>query len=482
VETLIERGAARFGRTPGFLVSVLLHAAAVLAVAIGPSLATPEEPRPIFNREIRPYAEHLVWYNLRTKLPEVKPAETADKRRPRAHRIFQQQIVAGRIELPRPPQLIRVPAPEIQLAKPLKLPNLLAVAPVKPVRPFAAPPERVPTRAESPLAAAPQIQPTVRHELTLDLAVPRPQPLPFVPPTPRISEPAPAALPAAPEVAAVAAKADLPRIPRGFTAPETKAKPAEIELAGGEVAVAVKVPAQSAMAIVGLAPIDTPSIPKPPGAHEAGFSAGPHRNEEGGAAAPAGAAVVVPGLMAHGGTHEVDPALMAAMRPLTREGLAADLMASRGVAKPAPAGSGRLVNAPDPRLEGRAVYTISIQMPNVTSYSGSWLVWFADRRPPGGARLPNMQSPVPLRKVDPKYFRDTIVERVEGTVRLFAVIGKDGQVGGIEILHGIDSRLDRSAAEALAKWQFEPAKRDGIAVDVDAVFEVPFRLEHASKK
>jgi len=59
---------------------------------------------------------------------------------------------------------------------------------------------------------------------------------------------------------------------------------------------------------------------------------------------------------------------------------------------------------------------------------------------------------------------------------LFAVIRKDGQVDAIEIIRGIDQRLDRSAADALAKWHFEPARRGGIPVDVDAVFEVPFRL------
>ena len=43
------------------------------------------------------------------------------------------------------------------------------------------------------------------------------------------------------------------------------------------------------------------------------------------------------------------------------------------------------------------------------------------------------------------------------------------------------SRLDRSAADALAKWQFQPAKRGGVPVDVDAVFEVPFRLAPRSE-
>jgi len=37
-------------------------------------------------------------------------------------------------------------------------------------------------------------------------------------------------------------------------------------------------------------------------------------------------------------------------------------------------------------------------------------------------------------------------------------------------------RLDLTAQEALAKWQFEPALRGGSPVEVDAVVEIPFRL------
>jgi TonB family protein len=187
--------------------------------------------------------------------------------------------------------------------------------------------------------------------------------------------------------------------------------------------------------------------------------------------------------MAHGGAADANAAILAVLRPLTRERIVAEMLAGQASAQPpAATGSARIVKAPDPRLEGRAVYAISIQMPNVTSFSGSWLVWFAERRPLTGAPPADMQSPVPLRKVDPKYYRDTVSDRVEGTVRLFAVIRKDGQVDAIEIIRGIDQRLDRSAAEALAKWQFQPAKRAGIPVDVDAVFEVPFRLAPRSEQ
>jgi periplasmic protein TonB len=65
---------------------------------------------------------------------------------------------------------------------------------------------------------------------------------------------------------------------------------------------------------------------------------------------------------------------------------------------------------------------------------------------------------------------------VEGIVRLSAIIRKDGRVESVELLKHLDDRLDKSAEEALGKWQFQPALRDGSPVDVDAVFEIPFRL------
>jgi TonB family protein len=136
----------------------------------------------------------------------------------------------------------------------------------------------------------------------------------------------------------------------------------------------------------------------------------------------------------------------------------------------------RVSEAPDPRLAGRVVYTIAIQMPNITSFSGSWMVWFADREPLRGAPPRQMRPPVPVRKVDPKYIATAAEERIEGMVRLFGVIGKDGHINGIVLLRQLDARLDSSSQEALAKWQFTPALRDGVAVDVDAVFEIPFRL------
>jgi outer membrane biosynthesis protein TonB len=46
----------------------------------------------------------------------------------------------------------------------------------------------------------------------------------------------------------------------------------------------------------------------------------------------------------------------------------------------------------------------------------------------------------------------------------------------VEVVRGLEDRLNRSAEEALAKWEFTPATRRGEPVAVDVLVEIPFRL------
>ncbi len=135
----------------------------------------------------------------------------------------------------------------------------------------------------------------------------------------------------------------------------------------------------------------------------------------------------------------------------------------------------RVSTVPDPMLAGRAIYAMSVQMPNTTSFSGSWMIWFAERQQMTG-RIGGLSPPVPLRKVDPKYIASAVEDRVEGKVRLAAIIRTDGHVDSVKLLQPLDDRLDQSAEEAIDKWRFEPALRNGQPVEVDAVIEIPFRL------
>ena len=217
-------------------------------------------------------------------------------------------------------------------------------------------------------------------------------------------------------------------------------------------------------------------MPAPPGSVKGEFSGGPKPQPKGGEGTPSGALLEIPSLTIQGGAKNPQPPVMVARVSATSpEGLAAALRTAPAIGAPARQAV-RVSSAPDPRMYGRQVYTMAIQIPNLTSYSGSWLVWFATHEPDIGNPDVDLHPPLPLHMVSARYVNSAMEDRVEGKVRLWAVIGKDGHVGEISLLQRLDQRLDQSAQEALGKWLFQPAVRNGVAVDVDAVFEIPFSL------
>jgi TonB family protein len=439
-------------RSRSFCLSLCIHGAVVALLALS-SATQSAAPRPLYDQEIRPYEHKLIWYSLKNRTPDVRPTlEKTPPRPPRATRKFDQSLIAGVKEDARPPQKVWIPdAPKVDLTK-VKvepLPNLLAIAPApqRPLRAFQPPPEPqakpkpAPVILEAPEAA---LKPAAAIPTDFSLETKLPRPLrTFVPP---------------PSVKAVKNTATELPLP-----PETPMAAAPLTTAS--------------MAIVGLDPAKTMEIPKPPPPREANFSAGPKLNPDGESAPASTAMLSVPSLYVHGGPKDIRPSLTAGLAPASRQNLM-EAMRMGNIAAPLapPPHAPRVSSSPDPRMDGRLVYMMAIQMQNITSYSGSWMVWFAEHQPLLGAPPLEMRPPDPLHKVDPKYIADAVLERVEGVVRLSAVIRKSGRVESVELLKHLDDRLDKSAAEALGKWQFQPALRDGAPVDVDAVFEIPFRL------
>ncbi len=137
-----------------------------------------------------------------------------------------------------------------------------------------------------------------------------------------------------------------------------------------------------------------------------------------------------------------------------------------------PTAPGESYNKPDEVFGTKKYYSMTLNMPTLTSAGGSCIIRFAELKEQhaGG----DLTAPVAMLKVDPAYPPDAIRDRVEGTVTLYAVIRKDGSVGEIRVLHGVDERLDHNASIALARWQFRPATRNGSAVDLEAVVQIPF--------
>jgi TonB family protein len=121
-------------------------------------------------------------------------------------------------------------------------------------------------------------------------------------------------------------------------------------------------------------------------------------------------------------------------------------------------------------------YSLVLNMPNLTSATGSWIVRFAELKQSDNKIA--LAAPVAVSKVDPAYPADALRDNVEGTVTLYAVIHTDGTVSGIKVLNSVDPRLDEAAVRALSHWQFRPGTKNGDPVELEAVVLIPFRKHH----
>ena len=140
-----------------------------------------------------------------------------------------------------------------------------------------------------------------------------------------------------------------------------------------------------------------------------------------------------------------------------------------------------LPDDPDRSIEQRVFgskryYKLVMNMPNLTSVTGSWIIHFAELKPSEDKVA--LSAPVATMKVDPAYPPDVLRDKVEGTVTLYAVIRADGSVDDIKVLDSLDSRLDETAVRALSRWRFRPGTKNGEPVALEAVVEVPFRMKH----
>jgi TonB family protein len=414
--------------------------------------------------------------------PPLMPAQVASKPNP----LLTSELTAALATRPKAPDFVP-PAPRpVQHTAPLVLPEAPAVS--------------------SSLRSA--HAPLLGENMAATLAN-RPQPRKFTPPpTPGHPAVSPVALPDAPKLstqlasaggaardlalrdASAAALANRPE-PRKFVPPSAAAGGSGLSNSVPSIEDAPSLDfagmpsANVNVAIVGLNPAAKLKGPLPEGSRDARFSAGPEVNAANQGAAGSNSALSVPGLLVSGGAMATslpaNPLLIARAAPTSREMLEAAMKSATPASSDPSSAQIRLAPAPDSEFSGRDVYSLAIQMPNISSYVGSWIMWFAERDPvPRGGR--GLRPPVPIHKVDPKYLPATISERIEGKVQIAGVIRVNGRVDLLRVLKGVDPRLDRSAQEALLKWEFVPAERNGRPVEVDLVAEIPFLLAPPAKR
>ena len=171
-------------------------------------------------------------------------------------------------------------------------------------------------------------------------------------------------------------------------------------------------------------------------------------------------------------TNSVNPNLIANVRPPRVNAVPSRPMQAGDTAK--------LSEAERAVFGNRRFYSVTLNMPNLNSAGGSWVIRFAEiahasDRKDANAAPDEISQPAATRKVDPGYPTQLMRENVSGTVILYAVIHADGSVGNVRVLRGVDERLDLLASKAIAQWQFQPALKQGVPVDVEATFQIPFR-------
>jgi TonB family protein len=90
-----------------------------------------------------------------------------------------------------------------------------------------------------------------------------------------------------------------------------------------------------------------------------------------------------------------------------------------------------------------------------------------------------VKHPKLLYEVKPKYTREAMQEKIQGEVRLEAVISETGVVEDVTVTKSLDTEfgLDQSAIDALKQWRFEPGTKDDKPVAVRIDVEMTFKLK-----
>jgi hypothetical protein len=475
-------------RPGSFVLSIWFHAIVIGGLLLLPRVDYEEQAhkRPIYEELIQPEAKKIIWYAVPKPLPEVSAEERIGTfPKPRAAEKADVAIIATAPKPKSVKQFIWQPVPKIEIHQDLPAPNLIARAamsiPAPPPPPEPKPkidkPDTQGVKSPQPNISPPAPNADVNKAQQVQaqpVEVPKPRKA-FVPPPPSQQPPklvipvqtADVPLPDAAITGAPMARASLPdglgapSFSKGAPPPPS-APPGPANAAGnGKVDIAV----------VGLHPND--KGPVPDGSRPGQFSKAPTVGEL--ATGEVKGGVGVPNLTIHDDRNALPPPRVDSARKVV---LYADRLRSLPVSTlsvPLRPASRTIPARIEARFQSRDVYTMVIPIENIVGYTGDWIIWFAERdQKPGGA--PSVLAPIPLRKfesVDPV----PPGARTEIRVQLQAVINKEGKFDRIAPLRELASAAQESAVvRDLKSWEFKPATRDGVPVDIDVVLEIPFSL------
>jgi TonB family protein len=114
---------------------------------------------------------------------------------------------------------------------------------------------------------------------------------------------------------------------------------------------------------------------------------------------------------------------------------------------------------------------------------------FVPRKPAGSATDPGTIQAKQIRvggpvlaarivsRVQPEYPETARNEHLQGSVRLHAIIARDGSISRLVVLRGYCS-LAKAAVKAVGQWRYSPTLLNGEPVEVDTTIDVIFSLSH----
>jgi TonB family protein len=143
--------------------------------------------------------------------------------------------------------------------------------------------------------------------------------------------------------------------------------------------------------------------------------------------------------------------------------VATDISIHFSLSNPAPPPAAAASSPPKPVPTGKPASTL-VPTPAPSLYGETH---FAEK---------GVTAPRAIFSPHPDYTEKARKAGLEGTVQLSARIGEDGRVGDVYVLQSLGMGLDEKAIDALRKWKFEPARKDGKPVPVDAKININFTL------
>jgi TonB family protein len=111
-----------------------------------------------------------------------------------------------------------------------------------------------------------------------------------------------------------------------------------------------------------------------------------------------------------------------------------------------------------------------VTMPPASGWGGNVM--------PGRGHQPDRGVTMPhaIFMPDPEYSEQARKKKIQGTVVISLTVTVDGTTRDIKVVKGVGYGLDEKAVEAVSRWKFSPALKDGEPIEKEMSVEVAFRL------